>query len=137
MRNTSGWRPRQAARAFFEACAKEDWDEAGKFYPGSVSDRMKQYLGGLKILQIGEPFQSKGYPGWFVPSQDQAEARGARQEAQPGPKTFRSQAVHCGQGNLGWSDLAKCYDLVKKRAGDMLGPDPSYRRPCRRLVGPN
>ena len=59
--------PRQAARAFFEACAKEDWDEARKFWSSSIDDRMKKYLGGLEILQIGAAFQSKGYPGWFVP----------------------------------------------------------------------
>ena len=61
--------PRQAARAFFEACAKEDWDEARKFHTRSIDDRLKNYLGGLEILQIGEPFQSGAYPGWFVPYQ--------------------------------------------------------------------
>lgn len=59
--------PQQAARAFFEACAKEDWDEVKKLYAGPVDDRLKKYLGGLKINRIGEPFQSKLYPGWFVP----------------------------------------------------------------------
>ncbi len=61
--------PKEAAEAFFEACSNEDWDEAQKFWSGSVSGRIKEYLGGLQIISIGEPFQSKGYTksGWFVP----------------------------------------------------------------------
>lgn len=58
--------PLEAARAFFEACEKEDWDEAGKFYQGLDED-IKKYLGGLQIVRLGEPFQSKGYAGWMVP----------------------------------------------------------------------
>lgn len=60
-------KPQQAARAFFEACAKEDWQEVKKFFPAPVDARLKKYLGGLEIIRIGEPFQSKAYPGWFVP----------------------------------------------------------------------
>ena len=60
-------KPKQAAEAFFEACAKEDWDEAQKFWGAKVDDPIKKYLGGLKVVSIGEPFQSKPYLGWFVP----------------------------------------------------------------------
>jgi outer membrane lipoprotein-sorting protein len=56
--------PAEAARAFFEACAKEDMKEARKFAP-AIGDRC--YLRGLKLIKIGEPFQSKPYPHWFVP----------------------------------------------------------------------
>ena len=43
-----------------------------KFWSGSqIDDRIKEYLGGLTIISIGEPFQSEGYArdglGWFVP----------------------------------------------------------------------
>jgi len=58
----------QAARAFFSACAAEDWDEVRKF--GSVSEVPQGYkdlLGRLEILRIGEPFESGRYPGLFVP----------------------------------------------------------------------
>jgi hypothetical protein len=58
--------PDQAARAFFEACAKSDWDEAQKFF-WPCDDRIKAYLGGLQIVHLGTPFQSKGYSGWFIP----------------------------------------------------------------------
>ena len=58
--------PEQAARAFFEACGKKDWDEVRKYY-SLCNDRMKEYLGGLQIVSLGTPFQSKGYGGWFIP----------------------------------------------------------------------
>jgi hypothetical protein len=56
----------QAARAFFEACSREDWNEAGKFM-SPINDRLKEYLGGVKIISLGEPFTSKNYPGRLVP----------------------------------------------------------------------
>ena len=58
--------PKQAAQAFFEACSNEDWAEAEKFIQ-PLTARVKQGLGGLKILSLGEPFQAKPYGGWFVP----------------------------------------------------------------------
>ena len=58
--------PQQAARAFFEACGKEDWPEARKFW-GPMTDRIRQHLAGLKVIRIGEPFQSKLSGAWFVP----------------------------------------------------------------------
>jgi outer membrane lipoprotein-sorting protein len=58
--------PEQAARAFFEACAHNDWDEAGKFM-SPVNARLKDYLGGLEIVSLGESFTSQTYPGRFVP----------------------------------------------------------------------
>jgi len=60
--------PKEVATAFFQACADEDWDEFLKFWPATaVSERLKNYLGGLEIISIGEPFKSGGYGGWFVP----------------------------------------------------------------------
>lgn len=63
--------PKQAAEAFFKACATKNWDEMAKFWPMSTTDekfeRMKEYLGGLEVVSIGEPFQKDSYPGWYVP----------------------------------------------------------------------
>ena len=60
--------PKEMARAFFQACADEDWDEAAKFWKIHIADeQVRQGLGGLEIISIGEPFQSGLYPGWFVP----------------------------------------------------------------------
>jgi hypothetical protein len=64
--------PKEAAEAFFQACAEEDWEEVLKFWTTSrIDDHTNNYLGGLEIISIGEPFQSEGYArdglGWFVP----------------------------------------------------------------------
>jgi outer membrane lipoprotein-sorting protein len=56
----------QAARAFFEACGREDWTEAGKF-DSPITDRLKEYLGGVEIVSLGQAFTSKSYVGRFVP----------------------------------------------------------------------
>jgi hypothetical protein len=58
----------QAARAFFDACAKADWNEAGKFM-SPVNKDMKDYLGGLQIVSLGQAFTSRSYGGRFVPYQ--------------------------------------------------------------------
>jgi hypothetical protein len=64
--------PKETAKAFFEACAKEDWEEAAKFWGTTpITEPIKRYLGGLTLVSLGEPFQSAGYAspgkGWFVP----------------------------------------------------------------------
>ena len=58
--------PEQAARAFFEACSRNDWDEAGKFM-SPITPIIKQYLGGLEIVSLGDAFTSKTYRGCYVP----------------------------------------------------------------------
>jgi outer membrane lipoprotein-sorting protein len=64
----------QAARAFLEACSRKDWNEAGKFM-SPINDRLKEYLGGVKIISLGEPFTSKDYPGQFVPYEIKLQAQ--------------------------------------------------------------
>lgn len=60
--------PKEAAQAFFTACAEEDWEEYLKFEnQTNVSEGWKRTIGGIEIISIGEPFQSEGYEGWFVP----------------------------------------------------------------------
>ncbi|MFA5783551.1 MAG: hypothetical protein WC962_01595 [Phycisphaerae bacterium] len=62
--------PKEAASAFFQACADKDWEEVLKYWSApNVDEHIKTYLGGLTIISIGEPFQSEGYTrmGWFVP----------------------------------------------------------------------
>jgi hypothetical protein len=48
--------PEEAARAFFEACGREDWNEAGKFC--TMTGSLKDYLGGVELVNIGKPFTS-------------------------------------------------------------------------------
>ena len=47
----------QAARALFEACGREDWTEAQKFF-NPLTGSMKEYLGGLQVVSIGTHFTS-------------------------------------------------------------------------------
>jgi hypothetical protein len=47
----------QAARALFEACGREDWTEAAKFF-NPLPDNVKQYLGGLQVISIGTHFSA-------------------------------------------------------------------------------
>jgi outer membrane lipoprotein-sorting protein len=50
----------QAAKALFEACGREDWTEAAKFFPMPIPEMLKQFLGGCQIVSLGEPFTSQG-----------------------------------------------------------------------------
>lgn len=60
--------PKQAVEAFLGACADANWDEFLKFQGSSrVDEGIKEIYGGLEIINIGEPFKSGIYPGWFVP----------------------------------------------------------------------
>lgn len=59
--------PTQAARAFFEACGREDWAEAAVYFPLPLNDKFKAHLGGVTVVSIGEPFTSGASPSQFVP----------------------------------------------------------------------
>jgi hypothetical protein len=56
----------QAARAFFEACSRKDWAEAGKFM-SPINEQFKESLGGLQLISLGTPFTSQSYSGRFIP----------------------------------------------------------------------
>ena len=61
--------PKEAAIAYFTAWANGDWDEVLKFEGQTgIPQSIKEYFGGLTIIEIGEPFQSANDTGrWFVP----------------------------------------------------------------------
>jgi outer membrane lipoprotein-sorting protein len=60
--------PKEMAAAFFNAASKEDWDEFAKYFSiVNIHQDLKDYLGGLEVISLGEPFQSTGYPQWFIP----------------------------------------------------------------------
>jgi hypothetical protein len=48
--------PEVAARTFFEACARKDWNEVSKFC--TIRARLKEHLGALEVLNIGQSFTS-------------------------------------------------------------------------------
>jgi hypothetical protein len=57
--------PREAALAFFEGAAKQDWQRVASVT--QVTDGLKQDYGGIQVVSVGEAFQSGLYGGWFVP----------------------------------------------------------------------
>lgn len=57
---------KQAAEIFFKACESKDWKRLKDTYP-YMNDDIKNYLGGLKLISLGESFKSGMYPGEFVP----------------------------------------------------------------------
>lgn len=63
---------KRAAELFFEGMANNDWEQVEEvydFFKGKSEKviRLKEYYGGLKIINIGEPFKSGIYHGEFVP----------------------------------------------------------------------
>jgi len=78
----TGTTPEQVARTFFEACGREDWTEAAKFWPPEMHAKYPPFpdqlfislYGGLEIVSLGKPFKGKviawknaEYPGVYVP----------------------------------------------------------------------
>jgi outer membrane lipoprotein-sorting protein len=57
----------QAATAFFEACARQDWTEVAKFMRQPINAHFKTYLGGLKLINVGQSFTSAIGSASFVP----------------------------------------------------------------------
>jgi len=59
---------RDAAEAFFQGCANQDWDKVKPLLPlSSFLLGVKGEYGGLQVISLGEAFQSGDYRGWFVP----------------------------------------------------------------------
>ena len=51
----------------FRGLRKRNWQEVEEFWTLTLDDSTKHYLGGMEIIRIGEPFQSKASPHWFIP----------------------------------------------------------------------
>jgi hypothetical protein len=59
---------RDAAEAFLEGLAQRDWERVLTVYAATaVPESLKSDGGGLRVISIGEPFQSGLYGGRFVP----------------------------------------------------------------------
>ncbi len=62
----------EAAKQFFTACQKEDWESVSQLIPGfkdfpELEKAVKEQYGGLTIISIGRSFKSGRYVGEFVP----------------------------------------------------------------------
>jgi len=56
----AGMTPEQAARAIFEACESEDWQNLAAFWPpGDSSLNDYKNYGGLQIVSLGKPFKAR------------------------------------------------------------------------------
>ena len=61
---------KEVVRKLFQACSDEDWDECSNLWPGlKINQMQKTILGGLEIIQIGEPFKTDDSATWYVPYQ--------------------------------------------------------------------
>ncbi len=63
---------KRAAELFFNGLANSDWDLVGQTYAtfhGKTErvEKLKDTLGGLKLVKLGEPFKSGLYAGEYVP----------------------------------------------------------------------
>ena len=59
---------REVVRKFFQACSDENWEEFSNLWPGLKINQMhKTILGGLEIINIGEPFKTDDSATWYVP----------------------------------------------------------------------
>jgi len=59
---------REAAVTFLEGMAHRDWEQVLMVYDATaIPEDLKMYGGGLRVISIGEPFQSGLYAGCFVP----------------------------------------------------------------------
>jgi hypothetical protein len=114
----------QAARAFFEACGRKDWDEAGKFM-SPITDGIKEYLGGLEIVSLGDSFSSVAYAGRFVPYeiklQAHAQVFNVRVSNNNAAKRYVVTGVFDSQGKL--QEGVKWANEPESLAGD----DPDAR----------
>jgi RNA polymerase sigma factor (sigma-70 family) len=63
----TGATPAEVAKTFFGALSREDWTEAGKYWPpgfhvsatNSIPDDLKKDYGGLEIVSLGKPFKGR------------------------------------------------------------------------------
>jgi len=59
---------KEMVRKFFNAFTVQDWDTVSKYCPYiKIDQRIKDYIGNIELISIGEPFKSGNYSGWFVP----------------------------------------------------------------------
>jgi hypothetical protein len=61
--------PEEAARAFFEACGRGQWEEVEKFCPGIApfDEEFKEAIKGVTVVSLGQSFTRPGFAATFVP----------------------------------------------------------------------
>ena len=112
----TGTTPAQVAQTFFDACAKEDWAEAAKYWPPGLLKRrpdfmngFTNYFGGLEIVSLGKPFKGRiilaGIPAG---ERKRMGAQGARKDFDyPGVYVPYEIRVKCGDVRK-WQLAIRC-----------------------------
>jgi outer membrane lipoprotein-sorting protein len=73
---------KETVRLFLQACSDRNWNEMLKYLPGmeeaSAADRVALdiHLGGLEIVEVGEPIKTKWRNTWRVPCRIKTKLRG-------------------------------------------------------------
>jgi hypothetical protein len=73
---------KETVRLFLQACSDRNWNEMLKYLPGleaaSAADRaaLDIHLGGLEIVEVGEPIKTKWRTTWRVPCRIKTKLRG-------------------------------------------------------------
>jgi hypothetical protein len=104
--------PAEIAQTFFDACSREDWDAVSKFWPTKLDDRIKGYLGGMKVISLGKPFKARISIAALLELQpnlrDQLKGMGNQKDFQ-GPQVYVPFEIRFKDGNVReWQLAIRC-----------------------------
>ncbi len=114
----TGTTPAEVARTFFDTCAKEDWSTVGKFWQGTLDDKIKNYLGGMEVISLGKPFKGRISIAALVEMQpnlrSQLKGMGNQKDFQ-GPQVFIPYEIRLKDGTVKkWQLSIRCDNPEKK-----------------------
>jgi RNA polymerase sigma factor (sigma-70 family) len=114
----TGTTPAVVAQTFFDACAKEDWSTVGKFWQGTLDDKLKNYLGGMEVTSLGKPFKARISIAALVEMQpslrSQLKGMGNQKDFQ-GPQVFVPFEIRLKDGTVKkWQLSIRCDNPEKK-----------------------
>ena len=117
-RQQTGTTPAEVAQTFFDACGKEDWSTVGKFWQGTLDDRIKKYLGGMEVVSLGKPFRARMSIAALLELQpslrSQLKGMGNRKDIQ-GPQVFVPYEIRLKDGSVKkWQLSIRCDNPEKK-----------------------
>ena len=114
----TGTTPDAVAHEFFYACAVEDWDKVGKFWQGTLDDKIKNYLGGMRMISLGKPFKARISIAALLEMQpnvrSQLKGMGNQKDFQ-GPQVFIPYEIRLKDGTVKkWQLSIRCDNPEKK-----------------------
>ena len=114
----TGTTPAVVAQTFFDACSREDWGTVGKFWQGTLDDRIKKNLGGMEVISLGKPFKARISIAALVEMQpnlrSQLKGMGNQKDFQ-GPQVFIPYEIRLKDGTVKkWQLSIRCDNPEKK-----------------------